>query len=764
MREIPAAMQEAWVSGDFTGPRKPAVRITVTRPKMALHQFTFPYPKVPVDVPDVDGIPVTAPVRPKSFTQTYADFLFHGDMTPVELPNVKSVAWSRSVDTDIASGTATFINGAPQPLGSVIERGLDQAGLFTYNRGQEWFSNRWEHSPNRWSRLLMPDNILRVYEGYGADPGVMAEEDPHLVQTGTWLIDEVSYRTDGLIEVTFRDLGRVLTDQMVFHPVVPEAFYPLRFAMWPVPAPAPGKPVPIAPVRVPLVYDNSSAFPYWDGGTSGNHLIHGHRAQDAFDDDPASFWLSVGNSSPTHTFSYEWVQGRMGGQSLAQVRFATYGKGYTVYLSVHDGTRWVTHGSKDVIPYLRGGIAEQNTAIGFCERAAVGSEAEQTITLRKPIPNARLVRLTFHNLTKTPFGSGSGSPSDPHVWGRYRVGVRTMRAYVSATKPGPPVTAKTPTPPGAGANPGYYFDFTDVVKLACAWGGFHQPMDGGFKRSGDPVGVEATMTPNESDWVLGPGETGRVFGWFDPALTLGEKSPLGVELFDKKSLLDMIVYVANITGFLFYIDEIGSVVWRRPNIWEPGNVTWTVEAGDIKPQRTTDVVLIDENTTLLDLRASLSSRSTRERVFVANTDGKAGAVVAGFNPNPVGLRRVGGWTDQNFDDSGGSTAAQKCVVMADLIAIRQLFTYRTDRVTIPGFPRIQVDDQVRIYERVSSEGYLHYVRSVSSSMDLETGVWTYDLDVSWLGEDPSGVWTLRTADLAPETQRYLAALAQVREF
>jgi hypothetical protein len=34
--------------------------------------------------------------------------------------------------------------------------------------------------------------------------------------------------------------------------------------------------------------------------------------------------------------------------------------------------------------------------------------------------------------------------------------------------------------------------------------------------------------------------------------------------------------------------------------------------------------------------------------------------------------------------------------MADMISLRQLFTYRTDAVKIPANPAIQVDDQVRI--------------------------------------------------------------------
>jgi hypothetical protein len=86
-------------------------------------------------------------------------------------------------------------------------------------------------------------------------------------------------------------------------------------------------------------------------------------------------------------------------------------------------------------------------------------------------------------------------------------------------------------------------------------------------------------------------------------------------------------------------------------------------------------------------------------------------------------------------------------------------TYRVDTVQIAGYPGIQVDDQVRITEKVSGENFLHYVRGISSTNDLETGVWTYDLNTNWLGVDPFSTWLFNPSELSTELQQYLDATA-----
>lgn len=100
--------------------------------------------------------------------------------------------------------------------------------------------------------------------------------------------------------------------------------------------------------------------------------------------------------------------------------------------------------------------------------------------------------------------------------------------------------------------------------------------------------------------------------------------------------------------------------------------------------------------------------------------------------------------------------------MADLITLRQLFTYRTDKVTIPGNPAIQVDDQVRIYERQTEEGFLHYVTEMSMTWSLETGKYTYDLSTHWLGDKTFSNWTFNPDDMSAEAQEYLRSIGKIK--
>jgi hypothetical protein len=213
-----------------------------------------------------------------------------------------------------------------------------------------------------------------------------------------------------------------------------------------------------------------------------------------------------------------------------------------------------------------------------------------------------------------------------------------------------------------------------------------------------------------------------------------------------------IAYVRDIVGFIFFIDETGGAVFRLGNNWSVGN--WVGDGGP-HAGRTSNVVTIDERQTLTAMTATLSSQSIREQIFVGNISGQIAAMANGHNPYPSGLRRIGGYTDQHF------LSTRECQIMADLITLNELFTYRTDAVTISGNPAIQVDDQVRIYERTSEEVYLQYVSGITMNWSVETGKYTYDLVTNWLGDATFSDWTFNPADLHPETQEYLRAIGAI---
>lgn len=254
MREdVPANLDAVWRSGDFTGVNRPVTRVTIQRPKMKLWSFGMrtTFRRVPAVTSDAKSFnPYPSGINPNKgepVTNTYADYLFSGPNVPKEFPNVQNVSFSRTVDADAGSATLTFFNQRASsllnpsgPLPAAHEL-LDQPGFYSFMRGMSVFSSRWGHTRNEFAQLLAPDNIVRVYQGYGSDliddpslspSDVPPERDSHLVLTGTWHIDDVDLDSEGSVVVRARDMARLLVDHMCFSGVVPNDFYPPSFEPW----------------------------------------------------------------------------------------------------------------------------------------------------------------------------------------------------------------------------------------------------------------------------------------------------------------------------------------------------------------------------------------------------------------------------------------------------------------------------------------------------------------------------------------------------
>lgn len=71
-------------------------------------------------------------------------------------------------------------------------------------------------------------------------------------------------------------------------------------------------------------------------------------------------------------------------------------------------------------------------------------------------------------------------------------------------------------------------------------------------------------------------------------------------------------------------------------------------------------------------------------------------------------------------------------LMASIIGIRMRMKRRTAAAQCAANPAIDIDDQIRIFERTSGDVFFHYVHSVSTSHDFNTGVYTMDLGTHWL--------------------------------
>jgi len=74
-------------------------------------------------------------------------------------------------------------------------------------------------------------------------------------------------------------------------------------------------------------------------------------------------------------------------------------------------------------------------------------------------------------------------------------------------------------------------------------------------------------------------------------------------------------------------------------------------------------------------------------------------------------------------------------IMAQIIHLYLWFARRNGSAKIPGNPCIDINDQIRIMERTTGESFFHYVNGVRSEQDLESGVYTMDLDTNWLGSN-----------------------------
>lgn len=717
MRDVSAAMTAAWRAPDKTGDRRPTVRATLQ---------IWQLQKFPYDTDTAPGSDYKTRHRNGNFNSA-----IFGEAHPVrELPSIKSLSWGRSVDQDVATATLTMFNSENSPVGVLAEDEgtLDRPGYLNWEADTPWRDH------------LVPDRIVKTYEGYGINPFAFPGFDENLEQTGVWLIDTVTYTADGLITLTMRDLGRLLLDRIVFPPVVPYAEYPLSFekihratipsrdakgGSW---TKATGK----ATSSNNRYLGKGLRDPKAGGYVQANGVVNGHHANHALNSraKPESYWLSTGQDNAS---SKVWWEVDLSSKvDLAAVRIRTRRGPYRVYVSVRTPQGWA---GRREIPYeVTTGDVDLKAGIPFVRHLLVDRGAYHEITLPKKYRDVSKVRLTFTHLSE-------GIGDYPFRASLYDVELYTGQYSQLSFGKGQIVRGV-----------GNYIDYTDIVKTVTAWAGFYWPgprtRRNFMQYSAPRFSGERAYKFSDDDPALPPG--GRVWGDFQSTGT-GGIADLTVDLFDKKPLMDVINYVRDVVGFNFFIDETGGVVWRLPNVWEKGNYLTPHHLLSRGRKRTSKIITIDEETTLLDYSMILDSTNLRERIFVGNNTGKIGVTIAGFTPHKTGLMRTAGWTDQHFE------TRRETRIMADLVATRQLHSWRTARLSTPGYPALQIDDQIKIREKVTGEDYYHYITGISSTLDMETGEWIYELETHWLGRgDRAGSWVAKTHKLDKVTRAYLS--------
>lgn len=264
---------------------------------------------------------------------------------------------------------------------------------------------------------------------------------------------------------------------------------------------------------------------------------------------------------------------------------------------------------------------------------------------------------------------------------------------------------------------GNYKDYADIVKDLLLWSGYW---------------LEGAIALNAGPEVYGNIETTGIYS----------PDPLPPDMFDKKHPIDPIKQLKEIVGYICWVDDQGAFRWESPNWWQSGNFYDSGGHTDFIPE-------IDERLQLTDYTARFTKDKDRSKIIVTTDEPTAGfndTVTTEYTPSHSLLR---GMVIPAMIKVPNQVTKDEQEIMAELVALHMWFARRVGNVTIhiPN-PAIQINDQVRIFERVTSETYIHYVRGISSTHDRETGVWQMTLTTNWLGTE-DGDWAITAEEILP---------------
>jgi len=734
--------QDLMVSGEFVGRNRPVGRVTFVEPWITRNNSTSR----------------PGPWRSQLFNPAEPVWLENW----VEL-SVRSISISRSIGQDAATCTLSMVNVRP---GQYVRQGIDEdpfgvgyltpyrgmatAGVSTSVYGDEHAETTWGYAPNDLSNQLLPNTLVRTYQGYGSDnfdenghprdPSdplyVSPANDSKLVLTGVWLIDRATFvggTESPTINVECRDLGKLLIEQFIFPKMIPMSRFPLVYS--PIPdTEADQNGQPASAGRNTARYDTSAPdqHSYYPNGA-----VSGHKGTDAFDGREETYWLSHSYEHPSSSDAYEWLQADCDGDEINEVYIHTVKSGYTVYVSVKEDGTWKGSNS---IPYTPGDH-NHNAGIDYVAKSVIGSSAKVKIKLPRTY-KAEKVRITFHNLQEF-----TGLPYFP-----YRVAVREFHCYMRSTAIDWNNYVFDNFPPAA--EPGQISDWSEAIKELCGWAGFTWP----------------DASPNHADPLLGiceaTGTPMRIWGDFE-VLGSGPIISTPGDYFMNKSFMEAIRQIVDFLGGIFYIDHTGGAQFRMPNIWAPGNFVCDVDSVSLAARTNTHPIEFNDGINLLGYTMTLDDSQIRSEIVVVGKDPDIkgeGMVAGGFKlgngsaidfsdllNGQVRLMMIPGESTKNFKTNA------ECAVMAELTAVQIMMTYRKGSAQIIAHPGLHIDDQVRIFERVTNETAIHYVSGIESSMDLESGEYTMNVTTHWLGTDAAnhadeGSWVIDAQKLTPTVQ------------
>lgn len=267
---------------------------------------------------------------------------------------------------------------------------------------------------------------------------------------------------------------------------------------------------------------------------------------------------------------------------------------------------------------------------------------------------------------------------------------------------------------------GNYKDYADIIRDLLLWGGFY------FYKNPQP---EA--------------EQPDVYGNIETTGAWSTQDPLPAEMFDKRPIMDAINDVRSIVGYLFYIDAEGAARFEAPNWWQMGNFLNTSTDGARTPFPY--MPEIDERVQLTSHSVIRSAASARSEIIIATE--YPYATVTGIKPNEAIVKtRIVGSTAADLKGmispfiwpNGKILNPAEQRTMAELVDMQIWFQRRTASVNCVANPLIDVNDQIRIIERQTGEVYVHYVKAIQFSHDVQSGSFTMSLTTYWLGGTPYG--------------------------
>ncbi len=562
----------------------------------------------------------------------------------VEIPNILSIDLDRSIDSDASSCTIRLANQkmydfdlSTPDSSRELDTQLGRPGYFWFERGKtEDAQARWGQITNEWEDILVPNALIRTYQGYGGQDLSLedAVDQGYLTLSGVWLVDNLTAGTDGFLSLKCRDMAKLLIDQQLFTPLIPSKLYPLKYCRWEyenVPAGFSTRPPVTTNVTqkglVPLTYNWSSA----DAWYGLNASIHGHRGTDSLDGNPETFALSVGNSHPSRGFCTDFFEYNAGENEVNQVFIHPWGGNYITYISIMEGGAWQTADGQ-LIPHDPTGLSVDSGAkIPYVMVLGIPWEQGTWITLPRTY-RAQKIRISFKGHTQSEWGP----------W-KYRCGIREVLAQIDQT------TTKT--------EPAYH------AGVPWCFGMGHMPLDGyividdaGYDYAfGDARKRTKNSSNGYSSWAEGVDTTPDGLGYYvlerngrvhtyGTAVHLGDISDTGIA-----DAVDIAVK-PDLSGYW--------IIRKNGSLFPFGSA---LDGGDISPTSAVYDMFdasVDENWAKLVTARSIASTSTGDGYWVVNGAGEVFAFGDAVHLGETDRNNLDGPLDfchgftKNTDDSG----------------------------------------------------------------------------------------------------------------